>query len=64
MKNEKNLKVNVVLNSKVVSREVNYFDKPACAGNVKRFVMFLYIHGPFIVRFIRICMNLYTMFDN
>lgn len=64
MKHGKNLKVKAVLNSKVASREANCFDKPACAGNVERIVMFVYLHGPSIVRFIRMCMNLYTMFDN
>lgn len=65
MKMKKNLKVkDAALNSKVASREANCFDKPACAGNVERLMMFIYNHGPSIVKFIRMCINLYTMSDN
>ena len=65
MKMKKNLKVKkVVLNSKMASREANRFDKPASAGNVESLLMNIYIHGPSIVKFVRICWNIYTMTEN
>jgi len=54
MKKRKKPKVKkVLLNSKMVNREVIQLDEPACAGDVRKLVVFLINNSSLIVKMIR-----------
>ena len=64
MKMKKPFVSEATLNLVVTSREANYDDKPARAGNVEKFVNMLYVYGPSIVRLIRVGIYLYSIFSS
>lgn len=54
MKKRKKPKVkNAVLNLKMVNREILQLDEPACAGNIRKLVVFLINNSSLIVNVVR-----------
>lgn len=59
MKKRKKPKVkNAVLNSKMVNREILQLDEPACAGNIRKLVVFLINNSSLIVNVVRCIVTL------